>query len=142
MTHERDQIEFEGSRDGGATWRTYRYKWQPQALDRRPRFMAPHLPRFDWNLWFATLDDWHDHLFVLAAAGRLIENEPTVIALFDGNPFPDGPPDRVRFPTWRYRFTDWATWRATGAWWRRERVDDWAPMVYRDAGGSLRVAKE
>ena len=36
MTHERNEIEFEGSDDRGVTWRTYEFKWQPQRLNVAP----------------------------------------------------------------------------------------------------------
>jgi hypothetical protein len=131
MTHERNHIEFEGTRDG-VTWRTYRFRWQPQALDVRPRFMAPHLPRFDWNLWFAVLGHHRQYPLVVNTAVRLIEGSPSVVHLFADNPFPEGPPARIRFPLSRYHFTDVATWRATGAYCRREPAGVYAPEVYRD----------
>jgi hypothetical protein len=140
MTHARDHVELEGSDDGGQTWRTYSFRWQPQQLERAPPLMAPHLPRFDWNLWFATLDDWDEHPLVVFAAVRLMESEPAVVALFADDPFPEGPPQRIRFPLWRYRFTDPATLRATGRWWSRERIGWYAPMVVRDpASGKYRL---
>ena len=44
---ERRMIVFEGSNDGGTTWRPYEYRYQAQRLDVRPRFFAPASPRFD-----------------------------------------------------------------------------------------------
>ncbi len=133
MTHERNQIEFEGSDDGGATWRTYELKWQPQKLNVPPRFMAPHLPRFDWNLWFANLGSWQDYPFVQRTAVRLLQGEPTVTGLFARNPFPGKPPSTIRFARYRYQFTDLETLRSTGCWWKRERIADYAPAVFRDS---------
>jgi uncharacterized membrane protein YphA (DoxX/SURF4 family) len=140
MTHERLEIEYEGSNDGGRTWRVYPFKWQPQALDAHPRFMAPHLPRFDWNLWFAGLSNYQEYPLVLYAGARLIEGEPSVIGLFAGNPFPDKPPEMVRFPSYQYHFTDLRTLFHEGRWWSREFVGYYAPIVFRDpADGQIRL---
>jgi lipase maturation factor len=140
MTHGRREIEIEGSSDGGQTWKTYRFRWQPQDPGEAPRFMAPHLPRFDWNLWFAALGSYEDWPLVLHTGLRLMENEPTVTALFAENPFPDAPPTRIRFPLYSASFTDVDTWRRTGLYWRRERIGEYAPMLVLDAGsGKVRL---
>src|SRR2546428_3335632 len=55
MTTERPEIVVEGSRDTVA-WREYRFRWKPGDVTRRPRFVAPHQPRLDWQMWFAALD--------------------------------------------------------------------------------------
>jgi Lipase maturation factor len=132
MTHDRRQIEIEGSADGGRTWRPYRFRWQPQDSAQPPPFMAPHLPRLDWNLWFAALGRAEDWSLVLYAGVRLMENEPSVLALFAGNPFPDGPPTQIRFPLMQGRFTDLETWRRTGLYWSWRRVGEYAPVLARD----------
>ena len=54
MTTERPEITVEGS-DDGETWKPYRFRWKPCELDRRPRFTTPHMPRLDWQMWFAAL---------------------------------------------------------------------------------------
>ena len=54
MTTERPEIIVEGS-DDGVTWRPYVFRWKPGAVDRRPRFCTPHMPRLDWQMWFAAL---------------------------------------------------------------------------------------
>ena len=131
MTHRRHHVEFEGSNDGGRTWRTYRYKWQPQDTDQAPRFMAPHLPRFDWNLWFATLSTWKEYPFVMQTAMKLIDQEEDVIALFKENPFEDNAPEIIRFPLYRYRFTELETLTSKGEYWHREPVGYYAPAVTR-----------
>ena len=54
MTRGRYEIEFQGSNDG-EHWTPYPFRYKPQALNQRPGIYAPYQPRFDWNLWFASL---------------------------------------------------------------------------------------
>ena len=59
MTNGRYEIEFQGSNDG-ATWVAYPFRYKPQDLSAPPRIYAPYQPRFDWNLWFASLTSWRE----------------------------------------------------------------------------------
>jgi hypothetical protein len=120
MTTRRPEIIVEGSNDG-VTWKPYVFKYKPGPLDRRPEFCTPHMPRLDWQLWFAALGgDWryNDPWFV-SFAHRLLEGSPDVLDLLAENPFPDHPPLLIRAVMYDYRFTDFSTRRATGAWWTR-----------------------
>ncbi len=141
MTRTRYEIEFEGSRDG-ATWVAYPFRYKPQAVDRPPGIYAPYQPRFEWNLWFASLEEWQANPWVVAAEARLAAGEPAVLALFAHDPFAGAKPAAVRTLLWRYRFTDRAARAATGAWWRRELVGPFAPAVRRAPDGSLAVESD
>ena len=55
MTKERPEIVIEGSRDG-VEWRAYRFEDKPLELERAPVFAGLHMPRLDWQLWFAALE--------------------------------------------------------------------------------------
>ena len=136
MTEARYEIEFEGTRDG-TTWRTYRFRYKPQDPRERPGVYAPYQPRFEWNLWFASLEQWQASPWVVLTQERLLENSPTVLALFRENPFPGSPPVAVRTVLWRYWFTDLATKRATGNWWHREKLGPFAGTLARGADGRL-----
>ena len=136
MTPGRYEIEFEGTADG-AIWVPYRFRYKPQALDEAPAFFAPYQPRFEWNLWFASLGPWERNTWVLDAEDRLLANEPSVLALFRENPFPEGPPMRVRATLYEYFFTDAETRRRTGNWWTRERIEAYGPMLERQPDGSV-----
>jgi hypothetical protein len=57
MTPARYEIEFQGSNDG-RIWVPYRFRYKPLDVKERPGFYAPYQPRFDWNLWFASLAPW------------------------------------------------------------------------------------
>src|SRR5208337_3540054 len=128
MTRGRYEIEFQGSNDG-QTWVTYPFRYKPQDPSKRPGIYAPYQPRFEWNLWFASLGSWRDNLIVPSAEERLLTGAPDVLALFGANPFPDGAPKQVRAVLWRYWFTTLAEKRASGMWWGRQLMGIYAPVL-------------
>ena len=140
MTRGRYEIEFQGSNDG-QTWVTYRFRYKPQDPGERPGIYAPYQPRFEWNLWFASLGSWRDNLIVPSTEERLLAGAPDVLALFAANPFPDAPPKQVRAVLWRYWFTTLAEKRATGLWWRRELIGLYAPVLERLPDGKAGVVQ-
>ena len=133
MTHGRYEIEFQGSNDG-QNWTVYSFRNKPQALNEAPRIYAPYQPRFDWNLWFASLGDWHADDIVPLTEERLLENSGDVLGLFRANPFPQGPPRYVRAVLWQYWFTSMGEKTSTGMWWRRQYLGLYAPELTRDGG--------
>src|SRR5262249_23701975 len=123
MTTDRPEITVEGSRDG-VTWVPYEFRWKPGDVDRRPRFTTPHMPRLDWQMWFAALArDCRMQPWFLAFEQRLLEGSPVVLGLLPRNPFPHGPPPYVRARLHRCRF------RSLGeaAWWRRHELGLYCP---------------
>lgn len=138
MTHERYEIEFQGSLDG-KTWIAYPFRYKPQAIDKAPGIYAPYQPRFEWNLWFASLGPWQQSRFVIWTEERLLKNEPDVLALFASNPFASAPPRQVRTVIYQYWFTDMRTKRETGNWWRREELRQYAPALERESDGKIVV---
>src|SRR5262245_57862399 len=138
MTRARYEIELQGSRDG-RTWTAYPFRYKPQDLREAPGIYAPYQPRFEWNLWFASLGSWSQNSWVLNVQVRLLEGSPDVLALFRRNPFAGKPPRLVRAVLWQYWFTDPATKRNTGAWWRREERGLYASTLERTAAGTIQM---
>jgi len=138
MTRGRYEIEFQGSTDG-QNWIAYPFRYKPQALDKPPGIYAPYQPRFDWNLWFASLGAWRDYPIVPNTEVRLLSNDKDVLALFAGNPFPHNPPRMIRVVLWQYWFTSMAEKRQTGMWWRRRFLGLYAPTVERASNGEIDV---
>ncbi|HEY0563970.1 MAG TPA: lipase maturation factor family protein [Terriglobales bacterium] len=141
MTRGRYEIEFQGSNDG-VHWTPYPYRYKPQALNERPRIYAPYQPRFDWNLWFASLGTWRDNVIVPNTEVRLLANDRDVLSLFAGNPFAAGAPRQVRAVLWQYWFTSMAEKRATGNWWRRELLGTYAPTLELQPDGKIAMIAE
>ena len=138
MTRGRYEIEFQGSNDG-KTWTAYPFRYKPQALNEPPRIYAPYQPRFDWNLWFASLGSWEQNAIVPLTEERLLTNDADVLGLFAGNPFAQAPPKQVRAVLWQYWFTTMDEKRRTGNWWRRQLLGLYGPVVERDPNGKYAV---
>lgn len=138
MTRGRYEIEFQGSNDG-QNWIAYPFRYKPQKLNEAPGIYAPYQPRFDWNLWFASLGTWRNNSIVPNTEVRLLTNDKDVLGLFAGNPFPQSPPKQVRAVLWQYWFTTMDAKRETGNWWRRELLGLYAPTLELEPDGKLGV---
>jgi len=138
MTRGRYEIEFQGSSDG-QNWRAYRFRYKPQELNEPPGIYAPYHPRFDWNLWFASLGSWRNNSIVPNTEVRLLSGDRDVLSLFAGNPFPNAPPRQVRAVRWQYWFTTTAEKRSTGNWWRRQLLGLYAPTIELQQDGRINV---
>ena len=128
MTTQRNEIIVEGSNDG-VTWWPYEFKYKPGDVNRRPAFVAPFQPRLDWQMWFAAFGSYQQYPWFENFCTRLLQGSPDVLALLAKNPFPARPPRFIRAEFYNYRFTDFATRRASGAWWRRELIGEYMPAV-------------
>ncbi|HTA50456.1 MAG TPA: lipase maturation factor family protein, partial [Verrucomicrobiae bacterium] len=140
MTRGRYEIEFQGS-DDGKTWVAYQFRYKPQDVSAPPGIYAPYQPRFDWNLWFASLGSWRDYPIVPQTEVRLLSNDNDVLALFAKNPFPHEPPRQLRAVIWQYWFTTLSEKRAQGMWWRRQFLGLYAPTIERAPDGNIRVVE-
>jgi predicted DCC family thiol-disulfide oxidoreductase YuxK len=128
MTTTRPEIVIEGS-DDGATWEPYEFRWKVGDVRRRPEFVEPHQPRLDWQMWFAALSSFRESPWFLSFCHRLLDGSAPVTALLERNPFPRAPPRFLRAIVYDYHFTDAATRRATGAWWRRAPLGLYCPVL-------------
>jgi hypothetical protein len=140
MTRGRYEIEFQGS-DDGISWVAYPFRFKPQNPADPPGIYAPYQPRFDWNLWFASLGGWRANAIVPRTEERLLAGSADVVSLFASNPFPNGPPRMVRAMLWQYWFTSSSEKSAQGLWWKRQTLGLYAPTLARDANGKIRVAE-
>jgi len=119
MTTERPEIVVEGSRDG-EHWRAYEFRFKPGAVTRRPGFVAPYMPRLDWQMWFAALDPMGNRDWLTALGHALEAGTPEVLALLGRDPFAGAPPREIRFVRYDYRFSTPVERARTGAWWVRQ----------------------
>jgi hypothetical protein len=134
MTTERDEIQLEGS-DDGRSWRAYRFRYKPGPLHARPHFAGLHMPRLDWQLWFASLRGCAASPWFHAFLFRVLSGEPDVLALLAENPFPDRPPRYLRTRLERYAFAP----PGSDAWWQSQPLGPYCPTVTIE-DGELRPA--
>jgi hypothetical protein len=138
MTRGRYEIEFQGSEDG-QTWFIYPFRFKPQDPAKPPGIYAPYQPRFDWNLWFASLSSWRQEPIIVRTEQSLLRGDVDVLLLFAGNPFPHAAPRQVRVVIWQYWFTTPTEKRSEGTWWRRQQLGLYAPTLERQPDGKILV---
>jgi lipase maturation factor 1 len=130
MTRQRPEIVFEGSRDG-TNWLPYEFKIKPgDDLKRPPPWVAPHMPRLDWRLWFAAMNSADRSPWVLELVRRMLENRPEIQIFFEKNPFAGEGPKFIRAYVWDYHFTDERTRQSTGQWWWRDNKQPYLPPLF------------
>jgi hypothetical protein len=119
MTYVRREAVIEGS-DDGVTWHEYELRWKPGDPMRAPAFVAPHQPRLDFQLWFLLLGGRGVPRYFSTLLEQLRTQPDRAAVFFLQDPFRGRAPRRLRVAVYRYRFTDAATRRETGAWWSRD----------------------
>jgi hypothetical protein len=128
MTTQRIELEILGSADG-IEWRPYHFRYKPDLLNQRPKFIIPHQPRIDWQMWFVTLHQrhlpWFEHFLE-----ALLDNSPSVKSLLANDPFPDTAPRYLRVDAYRYQFTGFEERNKTGNWWKRTALGPFAPLPW------------
>lgn len=132
-------VEFEGSNDGGETWRTFDYRYQPQRENQISPFIAPWYPRFEATLQIEANRAEPSPLYATVAA-HLLQRTPASRNLFVRDPFPDAAPTLIRIRGYQLSFVDLATHRATGNYWRKQVQGDYLPLMYLDAHGQIATA--
>jgi hypothetical protein len=134
ITRERVEPEFQTLAPGAdeadeGAWTGHDLRHKPGAPTRRPDFVAPHQPRLDFQLWFHGLSYRRQPPYVHVLLERMCEDSAAVRPFFSDSPSPlPEHPRAVRVVYWQYHFTTPAEKRATGAWWRRERLGATVPV--------------
>lgn len=128
MTTGRPEIIVEGSMDG-ETWRAYSFPYKPGDMARAPRWVEPHQPRLDWQMWFAALGNYRENPWFVNFAVKLLEGSAEVRGLLEADPFGGRAPRYVRAVLYDYSFTDAEERRRMGNWWKREAKGLYLPAV-------------
>jgi hypothetical protein len=138
MTTQRPEIEIESSLDG-QNWKACVFKYKPGDLKQKPRFVEPHQPRLDWQMWFAALGMYETEPWFRNFLIRLLTAQPEVLTLLDGNPFPDAAPRYIRARLYDYEFASPAERRQTGNWWKRTLLGNYSPTFERTSDGRILI---
>ena len=124
-------VEGKWGDSGGGEWRAIEFRYKPGNVSEAPKFVAPHQPRLDWQMWFAALghrahhDPWLVHLVT-----KLLAGEPDVVKLLRTTPSlptPPPPPKFIRVRKYEYAFSGDGGGRDVdvGTWWTRKHVGEY-----------------
>ncbi len=128
MTRARDEIVIEVSADG-REWREWPFHYKPGEPRRAPPWVAPHMPRLDWQCWFAALGETSDSPWFGNLLFRLLEGSPSVAGLLGPTPLGGARPLYARAARYETAFASPARHRADGSWWTRGRKGLFFPVV-------------
>ncbi len=78
----RREIIIQGSEDG-LVWKTYSFRFKPGDPRRSPPWVAPYMPRLDWQMWFAALGEAGQNPRLFNLMKRLLEGSPAVLGLLE-----------------------------------------------------------
>lgn len=133
ITRERYEIVLEGTSEEVLTpqtvWKEYEFKCKPGRLDREPCVVSPYHYKLDWQMWFAAMNDFRYHPWILNLAAKLLRGDAGILNLMADNPFPSEPPRFIRAVRYRYRFSTREEKARTGAWWVREQPVMYLPIL-------------
>ncbi len=126
MTTERPEITVEYSTDA-LHWQTYRFRWKISPDRQDLPFFLPHMPRLDWQMWFAALE-FH-------ASGRLPgwftpflaklqSQSPPVLHLLESSPGDQIGPLYFRLSLDLLEFTSPDERRETGRVWKSQPLPE------------------
>lgn len=132
MTTTRYELIVEGTADG-TTWRAYRFAYKPDTEDARLRFAGLHMPRLDWQMWFAALAPRCRNDWAVRFVRRLLEGSAPVKSLLAHDPFPDTPPKAIRIRRVDTRFTTPAEREVSGDVWVFEPAGQWCQPLTLEA---------
>jgi hypothetical protein len=130
MTTRRPEIVVEISRDG-VVWSPIEFRFKPGHVDRAPAIVAPHMPRLDWQMWFAALNPRGNGYWLDALLQRILEGNPKVLQLLGHPELARDPPTFARLAYYEYKFTTAEHRRGTGAWWSRSHLGELTGTITR-----------
>ena len=140
-TNARPEVIVEASYDDdGSTWTPLVFKYKPGPTNVAPRFVAPHQPRLDWQMWFAALGSYDANPWFVHFVVRLLKGTPEVWDLLDASEHAkfNAPPKWIRATRREYDFSR-GRWRekngngAGDAWWTvAETEEQYLPALSLD----------
>lgn len=122
MTTERPEMTIEASADG-QTWLPYEFRYKMDPDNTRMPFLMPHMPRLDWQLWFAALEyrsSGQPPGWIMPLLGRLQEASPAVLGLLEPGGAAESKPRFFRLRLDLLTFNPPAQRAPSGQYWRAE----------------------
>jgi hypothetical protein len=148
MTVRRPELIIETSNDGNV-WKEIDFEWKAGDISKKPKFVQPHQPRLDWQMWFAALFyervaeyfkktydrdpiSQEEHFLLMRQIpiskryrwfylflNQIFKNEKEVLSLLKNGKI--GPaPKYLRVWLYDYHFTSITERSESGNWWKRD----------------------
>jgi len=120
MTTERPEITIEASADG-AHWDPYVFRYKMDATHARLPFIGTHMPRLDWQMWFAALEfreRGQPPAWLMPLLQRLQDGSPEVAGLLEATPAAPKAPSFFRLRLGLLHFSTPTEKAATGQVWQ------------------------
>jgi len=135
---ERPEIILEGFFIKEEKWRELNFRWKPGDVMKRPKQVAPHQPRLDWQMWFAALQPDRHPSWIVHFIDKLLRGCSPVTSLLDEPTLEQGKDhiSKIRLKLYSYDFTrvntewsklipgtvqipNWTTREQSSPWWVR-----------------------
>jgi hypothetical protein len=103
-----DKSHQQINHDEQEEWREIKFRWKPGGdLTQRPRQVAPHQPRLDWQMWFAALGGYRHNPWLIHFVSKLLDGCSPVVQLIDEPQLASGETKllKIRATLWDYDFT-------------------------------------
>jgi len=126
----RPEVILEYADDKSGPWKEFNFLYKPGNVSNQPKFIVPHQPRLDWQMWFAALQTYHETPWLLSLSYRLLKGEPSVQKLLDVENNPTKAPKFIRASLYYYTFTKLGS--ATGNTWTRTKSQEYMPAFSLD----------
>jgi len=128
----RPEIIVEGSDSLNSGWKEYHFLYKPGNVSESPRFIIPHQPRLDWQLWFAALDDYRNNPWLMTFIYRLLTEEQEVLNLIDRKRLPfQKAPKYIRMQMYTYKYTQ--TGDSSKDYWQRTLKGEYMQAVSKES---------
>jgi hypothetical protein len=101
----RPEVILEYADDKNGPWREFHFMYKPGNVSQEPKFIVPHQPRLDWQMWFAALQTYHETPWLLSLSYRLLQGDPSVQRLLDTEKNPSKAPKFIRASLYHYKYT-------------------------------------
>lgn len=128
MTTERPEISIETSADG-QNWQPLRFRHKISPDKNSMPFFLPHMPRLDWQMWFAALEfrgTGQPPGWFLPFLVRIRDGSPAVLNLLEGDPSSAvAKPEYFRIRLDLLTFTDPAERKSSGRVWNSQPLDNY-----------------
>jgi lipase maturation factor 1 len=116
MTTERYELTMEGSLDG-KNWLPYKFRYKPNGMQDL-HHAGLHMPRLDWQMWFAALYPRCSRKWIFYFMDALLEGSKSVSELLETNPFENKPPTFIRIRKVSVTFATPHMHETSGVYWQ------------------------